>query len=368
MPRREQNSVIQSGVNRVRIETGRIINVYPDKWLVDVRTQHTGRMFLEIEVLSPYFHFHSGEGIYPVPEVGAIVKVCAPSDNPPFVMGFTGAFERENDDATFRGGRAQNAKAGDLIIKGRDGNQVWLHRGGILELGCETLPRSFYIPLQNLIRHMTLRYELHAGGGLMKWHVQNLDETDDDHPASVFTLLGNDKADDEAGSVRFKVGHLSDDGRVELLVAANALNVDGEPDGTQTFKFTVAEGGDVAIEIAGDYVAQVDGDGEVSISGGLDATVGSDLSMSVSSSYTLEVGSDLNIQATKTTQDISGSMVVDCPSISMGGSSGVKPLIKATPQMLAFLYHTHPVTGSSTGPPTSSPSPTSVATQRLRGK
>lgn len=368
MPRRQNNSLIQSGTNQTSVESGRIINVYPDKWLVDVRGAHSGRLFLEIEVLSPYFHFYAGEGIYPAPEVGANVKVCTPGDSPPFVLGFVGAFEREDDDATFRGGRPKNAKSGDLIMKGRDGNQVWLHRGGVLELGCATLPRSFYIPLENLIRHMTLNYELHAGGGLVKWDVENLDQADDDHPASVLTLLANNKADDEAGSVRFKVGHLSDEGRVELLVAANALGVDGDAEDGAAFKFTIAEDGDVVVETAGDFSLSIEGDAVFDVSGGLDATIDESVSVEVGSSLTLDVTSNYDVQAVRVTEDISASKVVDCPNISMGGSSGVKPLVMGSANMLAWFFHTHPVTGSTTGPPTPPIVPAQVLTQRLRGK
>lgn len=358
----ERNSMVRAGVGSATIEQGRVINVHQRQWTVDARTTYTGREMLELQVMNPYFHFHSGEGIYPMPEINANVIICGPGDSPPFVMGFMGAFETEEGGDTHRGGRPQNAKPGDLIMRGRDGNQIWLHRGGVLELGSETMPRSFYIPLTNLIRDMTLRYELMTGGGLLAWDVEDLDETADDHPASVLTLLAHDKADDDKGSVRVRIGHASDEDRLELVVAPQGVDKDGTPSG-QVYRYVINNDGDVTAETAGDVYFQVDGDTELSLSGGLTLGVRSSADINVGSSAGLDIGSDFSLSASRLVARVSGSMLFDSPNVQLGGSGG-RSVVVANSAFAALLRHTHPVTGAVTGVMTNGPLPASSMTAR----
>lgn len=338
----------RSGVGAVTIEEALVINVHQREWTVDARTKFSGREMVEVQVASPYFHFHSGEGIYAMPEINSNALVCAPSDSPPFIIGFVGAFEQDEGGDTYRNGRPQNAKPGDLIMRGRDGNQIWLHRGGVLEIGSETLPRSFYIPLQNLIRDMTLRYELHAGGGIMAWDVQNLDEAPDGSPASVFTLLAQDKANDPKGSVRVKVGHVSDGDRLEVVVAPVGLDKDGSPESGQVFRFAVDQGGAISCETAGSVYFQVTGDTEATLSGSCTLTIGSELAATISGAAGIEAGGDLAL--TGANVNVTGGTILLDGSVQAGGSGG-KPVVIATPMLNTFLNHTHSVAGPSTGTP-----------------
>src|SRR5438132_880078 len=67
----------------------KIANVNLVNWTVDVISTFDRKQYYEVQVASPYLHYNSGEGIYTVPDVGAICILAVPSDSaPPFVLAF----------------------------------------------------------------------------------------------------------------------------------------------------------------------------------------------------------------------------------------------------------------------------------------
>jgi hypothetical protein len=73
--------------------------------------------------------------------------------------------------ASFAGGRPI-AKPGDMFVRGRDGNFVVLHRGGVLQIGSNELAQRIYVPLNNMIMDFAENYALHNAGGSIKWGIQ----------------------------------------------------------------------------------------------------------------------------------------------------------------------------------------------------
>jgi hypothetical protein len=200
---------------------GRVIDTNIANWTVDVHSDMTGRVWPDVQVAAPYLHHVAGEGIYVMPEVSASCVVCVPGDTTaPFVLAFvappymgTGGVEVTDEDAvdeeaqtvdsdkqkpfpsdaSFHANRPR-AKPGDIMIRGRDGNFVTLHRGGVLQLGASQLAQRIYIPLRNLITDISERYEHHSVAGSINWGIQEGQyENKDAEWVQTFRVLADDK-------------------------------------------------------------------------------------------------------------------------------------------------------------------------------
>lgn len=221
----------------------RILNVNLVNFTVDVISQFDRHYYYDIQVSSPYLHYNNGEGIYVMPDVGAVCFVCIPSDStPPYVSSFvmpmqqasntsqplgnpddaiqttlsnkqvvnqddltgtdapqgtrsrSGDVDFPHNDARFDGGRPV-AKPGDIVMRGRDGNFVILHRGGVLQIGGSELSQRIYIPLANKVFDISGDYEHQNVGGAIKWGLQEGPSID--NPAAqhmeTYRLYANDQ-------------------------------------------------------------------------------------------------------------------------------------------------------------------------------
>ena len=202
------------------IHEARILDVNLTNWTVDCITNFDGKRFFDIQVASPYLNPNHGQGIYVMPEIGSKCVVAIPSDGPPpFVLSFILPAEKvteatpEEEDArsaattptgsTFSGGRAR-AKPGDIVMKGRDGNFVILHRGGVLQFGATELAQRICIPIGNLITDISQNYNHFNSGGSINWGVrpgatEGNQETEFKQTFRVF-------ANDETADIRVAIG------------------------------------------------------------------------------------------------------------------------------------------------------------------
>jgi hypothetical protein len=188
------------------IHEARILDVNMVNWTVDCFTVFDQKRFFDIQVSSPYMHSNRGEGFFALPEVGAKCLVCVPSDGPPpFVLAFIMPAEgnADGEGSTFRGGRLKGSP-GDMGIRGRDGNFVVLHRGGVLQVGATPLAQRIYIPLGNMITDVSQNYTHFNSGGAVKWGLRAI--TDEDDQETEFTQVFRVYADDEFADVRLSVG------------------------------------------------------------------------------------------------------------------------------------------------------------------
>jgi len=209
----------KQGTDPAQVIRGRVINVNMVNWTVDVISQFDRKYFNDIQVGAAYLHYNSGEGIYAVPDLGAVVMITIPSDSsPPYVQSFVmpmevanakgkfndpdqtvvtdqngtqtantsdvddsdapdgtrsrgGAVPHPEVDARFDGGRPP-AKPGDIVLRGRDGNYVVLHRGGVLEIGATELAKRIFIPIGNKLMDISGQYEHTSTGGSIWWGLQ----------------------------------------------------------------------------------------------------------------------------------------------------------------------------------------------------
>lgn len=209
------------GLTSATIIEGKIVDINPVLWTVDVISTFDQHWYLNVQVASPYLHPKRGEGIFVMPEIGAKCHVCIPSDGPPpFVLDFIMPQETLLDatsdapegtagatNSTFAGGRIR-AKPGDIILRGRDGNFVVLHRGGVLQIGATELAQRIYIPLQNLVSDISQNYRHYNTGGSINWFVASA-ESESNPPTirkETFRLL----AGDARATIRMAIGQLKD--------------------------------------------------------------------------------------------------------------------------------------------------------------
>ncbi len=353
------------GVRSVVLEEGQIIDVHAERFTVDVQTRQSQRTYKDVEVTAAYLHWATGEGIYVMPEVGALVQMCIPSSGRPFVLCFSTTFERDPDQeqASFRAGRPL-MKPGDIVLRGRDGNHVWLHRGGVLEVGNSTLPKRFYIPLNALIRDVCLNSELITGAGELRWDVLEADRVGDGSPFSTALMRVMNRSGDQKGTVALQMGHVTDSLRMRLTVSPEGIEQDGSVSGEQLFFIEVADDGAVSVSTEGDFLLQV--------AQNLTATVSGDLSMTVEGSATWSVGGELDMSVTgshtlsaaRSTERIDGAKVFDVEVVTIGAAR--YPVLLATPALLSFLVgHNH---GPSTGTPLPALDPISIVSRKLRSE
>jgi len=237
---RADSPFYQEGAAPVRMYECTVVNVNYVNWTIDCRSVFDQKFFPDIQVASPYVHPARGEGIYAVPEVGSKCIVGIHSDGPPpFVLGFimpaqgktTPDDEKTNpggtDAYTFAGGRIR-AKPGDMILRGRDGNFVVLHRGGVLQIGATSVAQRIYIPLRNLITDISQNYEHHNTGGSINWGIASsaLDDNPETEWRQTFRVFANDESADvriAMGKVRQPVPDPADDDKLNSM--KNALEV-----------------------------------------------------------------------------------------------------------------------------------------------
>lgn len=148
---------------------------------------------LDIPWMTPYLHQNQGEGIAVMPEVGSTCWVCNPSESgkDAFILGWTPI----NESGTYRAGR-QLLNPGDLHFSTRDGNFVFLRRGGIVQIGATPVCQRIFIPIRNIIRDMAENYELSTPAGDLTWEVLRKEDQGDGHQAALFTLACKEFSDD----------------------------------------------------------------------------------------------------------------------------------------------------------------------------
>ena len=213
-----------AGLDAAEVVQGRIFNVNLINWTVDVVAQYDQKRYFDVQVSSPYMHYNNGEGMYAMPEVGAVCLVCVPSDSsPPFVLAFIMPHELVDgatDDApagtashgqpqkyataaSFAGGRPR-AAMGDFWLRTRDDNFVVLHRGGVLQLGATPLAQRIYIPLNNMIHDISGNYAHYNTGGTVSWGVQEGPSVQ--HAPTQYMQTVRVFADDKFADIRMTAG------------------------------------------------------------------------------------------------------------------------------------------------------------------
>lgn len=239
---------------------GKIVNVNPTNWTVDVVSSFDRHYWRDVQVSSPYLHPNNGEGIYIMPEYGAQCSVMIPSDTtPPYIVNFlapmdvrdvgdadearsrNGPVPFPTTDARFDGGRPP-AQPGDIFIRGRDGNFCILHRGGVLEIGSTELCQRIFMPINNHMLDVSGIYEhLNTGGGV-RWGLLSGDaEKTDTRYVETIRLLAGDQFCD----IRIQKGSVEELGEPDgdLGEAAALAELGIAQDATVVYEMVLSPGG-----------------------------------------------------------------------------------------------------------------------------
>lgn len=328
-----------SGLARVVIEEATVVDVNKRNYTVSVVTRHTSKRFDDLQIASPYFHNDNGEGIYVLPEVGAVCEICKGSDTtPPFILCFLAipnATESEDgtparstsaggstSDVSFRGKRL-DIQPGDIVMTTRDENFVILRRGGILQIGSTDIAQRMYIPINNFIRDICENYAMDTLGGNVRWSVERQEnDPGGDAPVSYIFNIG-EYAQDEKASV--SVRHFPPSGPTdnklawEVVVARDGIDRDTGEFTSEKYTMSVAQDGTKMEMVGADYTLEVTGSHTVNVSG--------DIAYKASGTAKLEGGSEARIKA---------SQVITEGTTLLGGASAVQGVPMGV-DLLAYL-------------------------------
>ena len=257
------------------------------------------------------------------------------------------------------------------MMRCRDGNQIWLHRGGVIEIMSTGLCRRFYIPLNNVIRDVAENWQVDSLAGSMEWGVERTgssSSTNREDNAS-FTIAAKNLAQDKLNTVHLRVGHIDDTKRLRLAIAPNSMDEDGESEGDLSFLLDIDEEGNVTgnvagnvdLTIQGEFTAQIDGTASVSYGSDLEETIGGGRKVSVSGTHELE--------ASSSKESLDSSKEISASSIKLGGPGATTPLVLATPDVIAFMAsHTHTTPAGPSGPPTPPLTPPQMQATKVYGE
>ncbi len=171
-----------------------VLAVNTRDYTVDVRYESFPySTHLDIPWMTLYLHQNQGEGVAVMPEVGSTVWICNPSESgkDAFVLGWTPIQE----SGTYRAGR-QLLNPGDIHLSTRDGNFVYLRRGGIVQVGSTPVCQRLYIPIRNVIRDFAENYQMSTPAGDLTWEVLRAEDQGEGHKGCLYTLACKEFADD----------------------------------------------------------------------------------------------------------------------------------------------------------------------------
>ena len=315
------------------IETGRVTNVNMERWTIDAVSLFGNKRFEAVQVMSSYFHYANGEGIYCMPEVGALVWICKPSDgsmSKEFVMGFQAPFDTDNN--SFRCNR-QNLNPGDMMFRTRDENFVILRRGGVVQIGATPITQRLFIPVRNFIKDFCENYELHTLGGELSWLVDRAETDADGNQRAKVSLLAKEKANDPKQIATLTIGSHGEGVEDTLILTVFESGLDGAAmmsklilgkDGTVAWQimktFTVTVTSDITLESTG---------GKISLKSAQDTAIDSGANLSVTA-----VG-NIDMEAAMVKVAAQGNIDLEAAVINVGGA-GATPAAKAVQTAAAF--------------------------------
>lgn len=355
------------GLGKTDIFMGHVTNIDLVNHTVDVVSQFDQIRVLAIPVGSPYQHANRGDGLTVMPEVGAKCAVCWPGDSsPPFVFSFVmphetipdagvteedpagtgshGSTNQSPTSASYAGGRPIG-KPGDMYLRGRDGNFVVLHRGGVLQIGSNELAQRIYVPLNNLVMDVAENYVMHNSGGTIRWGIQD-GEGESQLPAEfkqTFRVYANEKYADiriAAGRVHDSIAESDEDGLVdqenagvgktepvvyEMTLARNGFNAEDNSQAPNAGNLVKLR---FVFDRAGNTFTRIDGNVGILCKKKLRLRVKDDMEVLADSTFNLAVGSDARMQ-------VGGNLAITAKVTRFNG--GDKPVAHVGSQVAVTL-------------------------------
>lgn len=262
--------VATDGLGTAVIQRGFIAAVNPDKWTMTVQTAYGRRRVVDCPIPSVYTHRNRGEGIHFIPEVGADVWLCFPSeDSRPFPITY---IPPAGEDASVRANRP-NLTPGSYALLTRDGNGVRIHRGGVVEIESTPLCKMIFLPREDAIVTFAQEWRLETPSGRMHFYTGEPGELPNDVVLSRFLAQFKQQANDKQHVVDLSIGSDAGVAGVLELNIFSSGDVDTESQRTKTLQI----------------VGQNDGNAQIKMATGKDLRVGS---LTGSSRYPAVVNDD----------------------------------------------------------------------------
>lgn len=317
------------------IETVRIVNVNIQDWTVDCISEYANKRFFDIQVSSPYFHFMNGEGVYCMPEIGAMAWVCKPSSGgfaPPFILGFQSPFDEVAGN--FKSGRP-NLNPGDIMMRTRDENFLILRRGGVVQIGSTPTAQRMYLPIQNYIRDFCENYQLTTFGGELEWTTDRTDKTITGDALTVFALKAKSKSNDPEHVATLKIG--SPDPTKPTVLDLSIFD-SGMKGAVRKISLTLGKDGNVQWDVQGSWTQTVVG--KYSVHSTDTTSLSSDKDMTLSTKNNLNISAEMaaKIVAKGLLELMSDQGIVlgGAGTIKLGGPGASQPVVKGT-ELATFL-------------------------------
>ena len=310
------------------VETVRISNVNLNDWSIDCVSEFGYKRYFDIQVMSPYFHFANGEGIYVMPEVGALAWLCRPSQGrfgAPFLMGFQSPYDEDN--ASFRSGR-QTLNAGDIMLRTRDENFIVLRRGGVIQIGATPTAQRIYLPIQNFIKDFCENYQLFTFGGEMTWTTERDDQTTEGNAQTKLTYKVKSTADEPSHVLELTMGSHGDGEPVKL-------NLQVYDNGTNDRKLKA----DLKITNEGDVVWDIEQDWQMTVKRDiLCTTEDGDITMDAAGKGTWSAQKAVLVKSSQDEATLDGqkkavvtsatTAEIEAPQIKLGSGASSEPVVK----------------------------------------
>jgi hypothetical protein len=317
--------VSSQGLKSSSFELGYIESVDTDRWTATVVLYTKMRRIQNCFISSPYSHRASGEGAHFMPEPGADVIVCLPSDNTrPFIM----CYVPLPGEGLSGDGRRPRLTLGSYAILTRDGNGLEIDRGGRVAVRANSVCATTYLSADSSVTTFADRVRVNTPVLDFQVDPGDADELPFGLQSGEASLGFRYSPGDEHYGVELNLkGGLIGGSALQLDVYRRALPGGPAPQKSAT------------VSITADGTITLESRNEIGIS---TATV------------TITGEGIITIRGVAVNVESSGSMSLSAPEIELKGSS-VGPSFRAVLGELfraEFALHTHPVTGSVTGVPT----------------
>ncbi len=327
-PIRSQSSA-STGSRAAEIYRAQVLNVNTRDYTVDVQYEsYPHSTHFDIPWMTQYLHQNQGEGVAVMPEVGSTVWVCQPSESgrEAFVLGWTPV----DEGGTYRAGR-ELLNPGDIHFSTRDGNFVFLRRGGIVQVGATPICQRLYIPIRNVIRDFAENYELSTPAGDLTWHVDRTEEQGDGHRGCLFTLSCKEFADDPNKDplAVLKMGSHGE-GNDSIL----SLETRDKGGGSVKTSLTISKDGDVSWTIQGDVSLAIKGELSATISQSMTITSTENMTLESKAVFTAK-GAELHAQGGAAKLDLVGTAALDGSAVNLGDA--LFPVVIASPDLMVWI-------------------------------
>ena len=319
---------VAGGFRPAYVETVRIFNVNIEDYSVDCISEHGEKRFFDVQVMTPYFHFTNGEGIFVMPEVGALAWLCVPSGGrmaPSFLLGFQAPFDET--DINYRCGRP-NLNPGDIMLRTRDENFIALRRGGVVQIGATPIAQRLYVPIRNFIEDFCENYKLTTFAGEMFWETDRDDQTKEGNAPTKFHLKVKQLANNPQHIAELTMGSHGDG---EPLTMDLTIWSSGADDREARVSLQITNEGSVTWSLEKDWTQNVSGSHTTTVEGNYTVDSKEAVGITAQKDVTVEsAGGNIALGAANNA-DLTGGAVatMDAPVVKLGGSA-VSQAVKGT--------------------------------------